>query len=291
MGKDKNKQLRQLLAFVKDLYDNPDNKEFAAGIQELVLEDIKHIQDYKDKDVWTQQISEIYELCLKKNLREQAEDLYKDFPMTDIAPDLVNLYVSMEDARRANDFDEFGFFLYQQIELIVNTLCKDPQIIAFYDGIRNLPPVIRYDAKAKANVRSADKYHNTVEDYLLQQKDKETGQILVNKGKDIGQLTATEKNRIIIYSLCFDAEVESYPRDQKTILPAFQTLRAIYCVRCNNAHSGMSPTENQVALYEELLADKTQNYLRFIGFLLSFINGISRNYPLPQPLKDLAGLE
>ena len=76
MGKDKNKQLRQLLAFVKDLYDNPDNKEFAAGIQELVLEDIKHIQDYKDKDVWTRQISEIYELCLKKNLREQAEDLY-----------------------------------------------------------------------------------------------------------------------------------------------------------------------------------------------------------------------
>lgn len=286
MGKDKNKQLRQLLTFVKDLYDNPDNKEFAAGIQELVLEDIKHLQDYKDKEVWTKQISEIYELCLKKNLREQAEDLYKDFPMTDIAPELVNLYVSMEDARRANDFDEFGFYLYQQIELIVNTLCKEPDVSALYDGIRNLPPVIRYDSATKSNIRSTDKYHKTVEEYILQVTDSETKQ-LVNKGKSLISLSATEKNRAIIYTLCFDAEVEAYPRDQKTIFPAFQTIYSIYCVRNHNAHSGVTPTANQIAVYEELIVDKTQNYLRFIGFLLSFIKGVSRNYPLPQTLKNL----
>ena len=39
MGQDK-KQLTQLLAFVKGLYDNPDNKEFAAGIQAIVLNDL-----------------------------------------------------------------------------------------------------------------------------------------------------------------------------------------------------------------------------------------------------------
>ena len=39
MGKDKNKQLKQLLAFVKELYDHPDNTEFADGIRELVLTD------------------------------------------------------------------------------------------------------------------------------------------------------------------------------------------------------------------------------------------------------------
>ena len=35
MGQDK-KQLTELLAFVKDLYDHPDNKEFAAGIQAIL---------------------------------------------------------------------------------------------------------------------------------------------------------------------------------------------------------------------------------------------------------------
>lgn len=36
MGQDK-KQLTKLLAFVKGLYDDPDNKEFAAGIDAIVL--------------------------------------------------------------------------------------------------------------------------------------------------------------------------------------------------------------------------------------------------------------
>ena len=36
MGQDK-KQLTKLLAFVKGLYDDPDNKEFAAGLNAIVL--------------------------------------------------------------------------------------------------------------------------------------------------------------------------------------------------------------------------------------------------------------
>ena len=35
MGQDK-KQLTKLLKFVKELYEDPDNKEFAAGIQSLI---------------------------------------------------------------------------------------------------------------------------------------------------------------------------------------------------------------------------------------------------------------
>ena len=71
MGQDK-KQLTKLLAFVKGLYEDPDNKEFAAGIQSIVLNDLR-AGDRRES--WTKQINEIYELCLKKNLREQAEDL------------------------------------------------------------------------------------------------------------------------------------------------------------------------------------------------------------------------
>ena len=49
----------------------------------------------------------------------------------------------------------------------------------------------------------------------------------------------------------------------------------------------VTPTANQIAVYEDLIVDKTHNYLRFIGFLLSFIKGVSRNCPLPQTLKNL----
>ena len=44
MGQDK-KQLTKLLAFVKEVYDNPDNKEFAAGIQAIVIKDLKAKND------------------------------------------------------------------------------------------------------------------------------------------------------------------------------------------------------------------------------------------------------
>ncbi len=152
MGQDKKSKLKQLLAFIQDLYDNPDYKDFAAGIQSFVLKDLRQEQ----RTEWSQQIADIYEYCLMKNLREQAEDLYKDFPMTDIAPRLVEHYVDMEESRRKNDFDAFGLNLYLQVELIVETLIKDPAVVAAYDSIRNLPPVKRYDAAAKAIVRVAD---------------------------------------------------------------------------------------------------------------------------------------
>ena len=48
MGQDKNKQLTKLLAFVKDLYDNPDNKEFAAGIQSIVISDKDFMERYRE---------------------------------------------------------------------------------------------------------------------------------------------------------------------------------------------------------------------------------------------------
>ena len=41
MGQDK-KQLTKLLAFVKELYEHPDNKEFAAGIRDIVKNDKDH---------------------------------------------------------------------------------------------------------------------------------------------------------------------------------------------------------------------------------------------------------
>ena len=150
MGQDK-KQLSQLLTFIKDLYDNPDNKEFAAGIQAIVLSDIKTGQP---KEEWTAQINEIYELCLRKNLREQAEDLYKDFPITSVAGDLVDLFVKMEDARRANDFDAFGRFLFLQIELIVGAILSDKDFIAAYEGIRGLKPITKFNYEKKEYYRT-----------------------------------------------------------------------------------------------------------------------------------------
>lgn len=274
MGQEKKKQLNKLLEFVKELYDDPGNKEFVAGIQSMVLQDIKN----EHKEEWTRQISEIYELCLKKNLQEQAEDLYKDFPLQEIAPELADLYVQMEDARRRNDFDSFGLRLYQQIELIVNKILEDPEVVDLYDRIRDLPPVLKYDTIQRRMIRVVDSRHSTVEEYLLLKSS--------NVGKPLKDLWALERIRIVIYAVGFLAEVEKYPRD-KAFKEQVDTISAIYNVRNHDAHSGATPSEKQEEYYEAIIADPTQNYLRFLAFLLSFIKEISANYPLSDEIKSI----
>ena len=274
MGQEKKKQLNKLLEFVKELYDDPGNKEFVAGIQSMVLQDIKN----EHKEEWTRQISEIYELCLKKNLQEQAEDLYKDFPLQEIAPELADLYVQMEDARRRNDFDSFGLRLYQQIELIVNKVLDDPEVVDLYDRIRELPPVLKYDSIQRRMIRVVDSRHSTVEEYLLLKSS--------NVGKTLKDLWALERIRIVIYAVGFLAEVEKYPRD-KAFKEQVDTISAIYNVRNHDAHSGATASDKQEEYYEAIIADPTQNYLRFLAFLLSFIKEISANYPLSDEIKSI----
>lgn len=278
MGQDKKSKLKQLLAFIQDLYDNPDYKDFAAGIQSFVLKDLRQEQ----RTEWSQQIADIYEYCLMKNLREQAEDLYKDFPMTDIAPRLVEHYVDMEESRRKNDFDGFGLNLYLQVELIVETLIKDPAIISAYDRIRNLPPVMGYDASSKSMVRVATYTYkkgdggqkelitiDTVDKFLILND--------ANVGKPISELKALDKTRIIIYMLCYRARVDKYPTAFREDLDA---ILGIYNVRCHDSHSGVNSSPKQEQYYKAIVENKTKNYLRFLSFLLSFIKGISSNYPL-----------
>lgn len=284
MGQNK-EYLTKLAAFVKACYDDPDNKEFAAGIQAIVLNDL---QTSGPKEEWTKQINEIYELCLKRNLKEQAEDLYKDFTITEIAADLASLYIEMEDARRHNDFDAFGFNLYQQIELIVNTLIKGTRIPEIYETIRHIDPFTVYDKNSRSRIRVKDKWYETVETFILIPKKGDGGELSYRSaGKSISGLTALEKARAVIYMVMLGCGVDTYKSEA---IEVFSTLSDIYNVRNHDAHSGGIITEYQTKQYEQLIADKTQNYLKFLGFLLQFVKGISSHYPISTGLFKLAGI-
>lgn len=285
MGQDK-KQLTKLLAFVKGLYEDPDNKEFAAGIQSIVLNDLR---TGDRREAWTKQINEIYELCLKKNLREQAEDLYKDIPLSGIAEDLVELYVEMENARRANDFDSFGRYLFLQIELIVGTIIKEDGFKRLYEAIRKMKPLSRYSRENRTNYRADFIQNKTNRDGTKEKLTKDTVDKFLfisndSCGKPIDSLGAIDKCRIVLYTVCYQAKVSGWPTED------FDALSGIYNVRNHESHTGVNMTDAQQEYYDRLVVDKTKNYLRFLGFLLTFIKGISDNYPLSDDLFNLAGI-
>ena len=272
MGQDK-KQLAKLLDYVKDLYSNPGNKEFTVGIQSIVLNDMR---SEPSRDTWSKQISEIYELCLKKNLREQAEDLYKDFPIKEIAPKLVKYYIEMENARRGNNFDSFGRFLFLQIELIVDTIINDEEFRKIYDGVRDLKPLVRYkDGKPYREYRFEGK--ETIHKSLILKAE--------NTDKPIDKLPTLDRCRIVMYTVCYKASVNIWPKTE------FDILSGIYNIRNHDSHTGGTTSERQKENYDRLIVDKTKNYLQFLSFLLSFINGVSNNYPYPEELYILADIK
>ena len=131
MGKDKKKQLTQLLDFVKVLYAHPDNKEFAAGIQEMVLTDedfwkrhgssaslvsdgidadIRRIKEYLSLDFGIDQEElEDYAFVSDKNVRLQLLTDYREM-----------LRFQFGTRSHRVDFLEFCRYAHLQVEMLVN---------------------------------------------------------------------------------------------------------------------------------------------------------------------------
>ena len=290
MGQDK-KQLEHLLSFVSAIYNDPDNKEFAAGVQAMIKKDLQG-----DKASWSGKIDEIYEYCLNKNLHEQAEDLYKDFPLSSIHTTLVEDYVRMEEARRKNDFDEFGLHLYQQIEAIVNTLAKDERLSLIarrmYSLKANINTIDHIDENGKPVYKESKQYSLadrstkglSIADYVLfkptpdgTQEEKEEAERLYKEklNKEISLLSATEKTNIVLYFVCYNAMM--YTSIQDGWNKNKELFRDIYNVR-NHVHREGEPTPKQKEAYKKAVEKKSQSYLRFLSALVFLVEKVEEGY-------------
>lgn len=120
MGQDK-KQLTKLLAFVKELYEHPDNKEFAAGIRDIVKNDKDHpvLDDTPSLKRISSYLSLDYELDDKD---------FPDYSFIDEDPVRESLLADFREMLRYQygtrshkiDFPEFCRFGVMQIEMLVN---------------------------------------------------------------------------------------------------------------------------------------------------------------------------
>lgn len=281
MGQNK-KELNLLLDFIKQIYSNPDNSEFAAGIQSMILNDIK-INDHGSNS----KIDEIYEYCLNKNLHEQAEDLYKNFPIATLHSNLIENYVKMEEARRRNDFDEFGLHLYQQIESIVNYLIKDPNVISIIEKLRKQPSSMEINRYSNPNGKVSQRHESkSIESFLIYvDPNADPNSIKKDVEGPINKQFATEKFKFILYFVCYGGRYHLNLSDEW--INKTTCFSEIYNVR-NHVHSGCDFSDRQKEKYLAVTANKSQSYLKFISFLLFFIEGVEKGYPLTEELVEWA---
>lgn len=114
MGQDK-KQLTKLLAFVKGLYDDPDNKEFAAGLNAIVLNRLaittnQEIEKVKEALELRADFSIDYSFV--KDIFVQRQLMIDNLRMENV---LLNL--SMSEMER---YDNFCVNAFLQVENILN---------------------------------------------------------------------------------------------------------------------------------------------------------------------------
>lgn len=280
MGQDK-KQLTKLLAFVKDLYDNPDNKEFAAGVQAIVIDDLKQ----KNED---NRIAEIYEYCIQQILKEQAESLYESFPLTDIKDELVSDYIKMERAHRDNNMDDFGIRLYRQIENIVRTLSKDKTLDGVVNRMMNVShlvsdynnPQVQKRQKMTKDMQPV----KTIADFVLIPSKRSSKEERMNKA--LSEQYATDMARLVIYFVCFGGMMQpgimfEQWKNQTT------TYSDIYSIR-NRVHGGGECSNHDIQRYDAMKASATQSYFRLMSFLVFLVEGVKTGFPLPKDLVDFA---
>jgi len=278
MGQDK-KQLTKLLAFVKELYDHPDNKEFAAGIQAIVIDDLKQKND-------DNKIAEIYEYCIRQILKEQAESLYDGFPLTNIKAELVSDYVKMERAHRDNNIDDFGIRLYRQIENIVRTLAKDETLDDVVSSMMDVPYLVSGFSNPQVQKRLKLTRDNqpvkTIADFVLIPSKRSTKE--ERKGKALSEQYATDMTRLVIYFVCFGGMMQPGIMFEQWKQQT-EAYSDIYSIR-NRVHGGGECSEHDIQRYDAMKASATQSYFRLMSFLVFLIEGVKTGFPLS---KDLVG--
>ena len=75
-----------------------------------------------------ERINQIYEYCIEKIIKQQADEFYADFPLQSIKDILIGDFVRMESFRRKDNFGDFCLSLYQQIECMTNKLCEKKEL-------------------------------------------------------------------------------------------------------------------------------------------------------------------
>ena len=280
MGQDK-KPLTKLLAFVKELYDHPDNKDFAAGIQAIVINDLKETND-------DNKIAEIYEYCIQQILREQAESLYEGFPLTDIKEELISDYIKMERAHRENNIDDFGIRLYRQIENIVRRLSKDETLVSVVSKMMDAPFLVNGYNNPQVQDRQMpndkQKQIQTIADFVLINNNRSPKE--ERKKKALPDQYAADMVRLVIYYVCFGGMIQRGVLFEQWVQQT-KACSDIYSIR-NRVHGGGESSNYDIQRYESIKANVTQSYFRLMAFLVFLVEGVKTGFPLHQDLVDFA---
>ena len=242
------------------------NPEFEAEMRALfggkanaILNDDKRLDD-------------IYEYCIQKIIKKQAEDFYKNFQLNSLIPSLIDDYIRMEDFRRKDNFGDFCLAVYQQIEAITNTICNNSKMLTITSAMWRCPAYIKtsYDLKGASPIISERKGNYTIADLIFSKNESED-----KSQKSISEMSAIVKIKIVVYYFGFRAMMFSNNYNE------FQEIKSLFVdiYQCRNLnHRGNNPSEYQKEIINRVLAEKSFYYYKFLSGLIKYIEFVNSGF-------------
>lgn len=227
-----------------------------------------------------ERLKQIYEYCIERNAKEQAEGFYRDFPLSTLTDELEEDFVKMEFYHRKNNFKEFCLALYQQIEGITNKLCENKDLTIITEKMwGHLAYVTNSFQPDNFERRCAENASYQIAKLIFGDKGYERSKA------SLQSLYANEKMKVIVYFLGYKTMMKS--NDYNAYKEMIDTLSYIYTFR-NFVHKGGTPTVYEKNVYNKIMPLKSFYYFKFVGMLAQYVEFVRNGYDSISILKKYA---
>lgn len=221
-----------------------------------------------------ERLNHIYEYCIEKIIRKQAEDFYKDFPISSIIPTLINDYVRMEFFRRKDNFGDFCLALYQQIENITNKICESPMLSEITDKMwGHLAYVKTPEGQQEPDLK--DRTGKTDIANLIFFGTSKSGlpNAVEKSKKTLQNQYASDKIRIVVYFYGYGTKLKNSDFDSFREITGL--LNDIYQCR-NMNHRGNTLTQWEKETINRIIPMMSLYYFKFLGCLAQFVSFVKK---------------
>lgn len=220
-----------------------------------------------------ERITQIYEYCIEKVIRKQAEEFYADFPIKSIVNILVEDYIRMESFRRKDNFGDFCLSLYQQIECITNKLCENSTLNDITSNMWGCSAYVKSEKDTPIEISNRLNGHYSIANLIFPGQNKKTGNLYsIEKSQSALQTqVAKDKMKIIVYFLGYRAMMKS--NDYESYREFTSLLSDIYQCR-NMNHRGNTLNNWEIAVLDRVYPLKSLYYFKFMGGLAQYVDYI-----------------
>lgn len=234
-----------------------------------------------------ERMDQIYEYCIEKVVRKQAQEFYSAFPISSIRDILVEDFCRMETFRRKDNFGDFCLSLYQQIECMTNSICSNSDLSVIAERMWEHPAYVKTGKGITPTLEVRSEGHYTVAKFVSPwTKEKTSMPNAAAKSRSALQsLCAKDKIRCVVYFLGYKAAMT--PNNYNSYKEFTSLLLDLYQCR-NMNHRGNDSTIWQKETLDRILPNKAVYYLKFLGTLTLYVEQIKNGWNYIPVLKKYA---